>query len=103
MIICKYAVHLRNTILEQRAFAIPVGDALSMKKERKEEMTRKIQLSLPEEVFDRLTAYCDRTGMTKQSFIAYLVSSSLDAQEQLMAAAKLSLIEAAATRKEERE
>lgn len=47
-------------------------------------MSRRLQLQLPDAVMDRLQAYCDRCGMTKQSFVAYLISTTLDTQEQLL-------------------
>lgn len=52
----------------------------------KEGRTR-IQVTFGDEVLRKLDAFCDRTGMTRSSYITYIVGTSLEQYENLSKAA----------------
>lgn len=47
-------------------------------------MSKRLQLQIPDAVMEKLQAYCDSCGMTKQSYVSQLVSTTLYTQEQFL-------------------
>lgn len=47
----------------------------------------RVQVTFGDEVLRRLDAFCDRTGMTRSSYITYIVGTSLEQYENLSKAA----------------
>lgn len=54
-------------------------------REDKNKKTR-VQVTLGSKTLEMLDAYCERTGMTRSGYIAYVTSSSLDTAAQLLSA-----------------
>ena len=57
-------------------------------------------VTIGKEINEKLEAYCYRTGMSKSAYIAYLVATTLDTQEQLMQGVTRGMVGAATTANE---
>lgn len=53
----------------------------------------KIQFTVSRELLEKLDAYCEKYSMSRQSYLGYLIGTSLETHEQLLEAAKKGISE----------
>lgn len=62
-----------------------------------DENKTRITITIGKEVLEKLEKYCIRLGITKSAYIAYIVATTLDTQEQLMQGVTSGMVDAATT------
>lgn len=56
---------------------------------------KRVQITFSEAVLDRLDAFCEETGMTRSTYISYIVATSLDQYRNLSQVAEEAIRKAA--------